>query len=61
LTPIIALLKASPMNFSMSARASLILLVVCNVILVLTSVSIQAQAQQKNTLKDIKIEGNMRV
>ncbi|HLN82037.1 MAG TPA: POTRA domain-containing protein, partial [Candidatus Binatia bacterium] len=45
----------------MSARASLIFLIVCNVILVLTSVSIQAQAQQKTTLKDIKIEGNMRV
>jgi outer membrane protein insertion porin family len=49
------------MNFSMSARASLIFLIICNAILVLAVVSIQAQTQQKTTLKDIKIEGNMRV
>jgi outer membrane protein insertion porin family len=50
-----------PMNFSMSARASLIFLVICNAILVLAVVPSQAQIQQKTTLKDIKIEGNMRV
>ena len=49
------------MNFSMSARASLIFLIICNAILVLAVVSIQAQTQQKTTLKDIKIEGNQRV
>ena len=49
------------MNFSMSARASLIFLIICNAILVLAVVPIQAQIQQKTTLKDIKIEGNMRV
>jgi outer membrane protein insertion porin family len=49
------------MNFSMSARASLTFLIICNAILVLAVVSIQAQTQQKTRLKDIKIEGNMRV
>ena len=49
------------MNFSMSARASLIFLIICNAILLLAVLPIQAQIQQKTTLKDIKIEGNMPV
>src|ERR1051325_7097080 len=49
------------MIFSMSARASLIFLIICNAVLVLTSVPVQAQTQQKSRLKDIKIDGNMRV
>jgi outer membrane protein insertion porin family len=49
------------MIFSMSARASLIFLIIYNAVLVLTSVPVQAQTQQKITLKDIKIDGNMRV
>lgn len=49
------------MIFSMSARASLIFLIICNAVLVLTSLPVQAQTQQKIMLKDIKIDGNMRV
>jgi outer membrane protein insertion porin family len=49
------------MSFSMSARASLIYLILCNAILGLGIVPIQAQTQQKTTLKAIKIDGNVRV
>src|ERR1044071_3394979 len=59
--PITNLAEGLRMIFSMGARASLILLTLCNAVLVLTTVLVQAQTQQKTILKDIKIDGNMRV
>jgi len=49
------------MIFWMGARASLIFLILCNAVVVFSTAPVQAQTQQKTILKDIKIDGNMRV
>ena len=49
------------MKFFMNPRASLFLLLVCFAVLAPAIMRTEAQTQQKVILKDIKIEGNMRV
>ncbi|HEX7232880.1 MAG TPA: outer membrane protein assembly factor BamA [Candidatus Binatia bacterium] len=49
------------MIFWMGAWASLIFVTICNAVIVFSGVPVQAQTQQKTILKDIKIDGNMRV
>src|SRR5215467_8348248 len=49
------------MKFFINPRVTLFVLLICCAVLVPAIVPTEAQTQQKVTLKDIKIEGNMRV